>query len=64
MSDGARIVLVKPGDVLIIGNVSIDPEDEALGKAAGALRELLGLAHVLIFEDDIDLAVTTQSLKD
>lgn len=64
MSD-TRIVLVKPGDVLILGNVTI-PEDEAardaVTSALRTLKETLGLVHdVLVFEDDIDLAVKTAS---
>ena len=60
MSD-TRVVLVKPGDVLMLGNVTI-PEDNAerLEFIAGlaALKRTLGLAHdILVFEDDIDLAV-------
>jgi hypothetical protein len=55
-----RIVLVKPGDVLMLGNVTL-PEDEdaveAFNTALGTLRKTLGLEHVLVFEDDIDLAV-------
>lgn len=54
---GTRIVLVKPGDVLIFGNVTVDLEDPHLGKAMTELKERVGLAQVLVFEDDIDLAV-------
>jgi hypothetical protein len=59
MSD-ARIVLVKPGDVLILGNVTLPPDGDALETfhvSLGKLRETLGLEHILVFEDDIDLAV-------
>jgi hypothetical protein len=59
MSD-TRVVLVKPGDVLMLGNVTT-PEDVEEGEAFDAallqLKSTLGLAHVLVFEDDIDLAV-------
>ena len=55
-----RIVLVKPGDVLMLGNVTL-PEDEdaleAFNTALRTLKENLGLEHILVFEDDIDLAV-------
>lgn len=59
MSD-TRVVLVKPGDVLVLGNVTLPHDEgalEAFNTALGALRETLGLEHVLVFEDDVDLAV-------
>jgi hypothetical protein len=59
MSD-TRIVLVKPGDVLMLGNVTLPEDEDALEAFDSALRTLkdaLGLEHVLVFEDDIDLAV-------
>lgn len=59
MSD-TRIVLVKPGDVLMLGNVTLPEDEDALTAFDSALRtvgETLGLEHVLVFEDDIDLAV-------
>jgi hypothetical protein len=60
MSD-TRIVLVKPGDVLMLGNVTL-PENEGdldlFLMALSTLKDTLGLAHdILVFEDDIDLAV-------
>jgi len=62
-TDPVRVVLVKPGDVLLIGNVGeLTPEDaEAAGHIATQLRTTLGLAHVVLFHEDIDLAVTTPS---
>lgn len=62
-TDTVRAVLLKPGDVLLIGNVGeLTP---ALAKAAGhlasQLRTTLGLAHVVLFHEDIDLAVATPS---
>ena len=64
MSD-TRIVLVKPGDVLILGNVTLPQDDETRAgfvAALAALKATLGLAHgILVFEDDIDLAVKTAS---
>lgn len=61
MSDAARIVLVKPGDVLIFGNVTVDVDDPVLTETMTSLKEMLGLAGVLIFDDDIDLAVQQSS---
>lgn len=61
MSDTARIVLVKPGDVLIFGNVSVDMDATVFTETMTTLKEQLGLAHILVFEDDIDLAVQQSS---
>lgn len=58
--DGTRIVLVKPGDIVMLGNVTLPHDEDALetfNAALGTLRETLGLEHVCVFEDDIDLAV-------
>lgn len=57
MSESARIVLVKPGDVLIFGNVSVDLDSPLIAAAMTQLKETFGLAHILLFEDDIDIAV-------
>lgn len=48
-----RVVLVKPGDVLIFGNVG-PVEGDWTG--VGNLKDLLGLKAVLVFTEDIDLA--------
>ncbi|MCX4886054.1 hypothetical protein [Streptomyces sp. NBC_00847] len=58
-----RVVLVKPGDVLLIGNVGQLDQDavDALHDGASQFRSALGLAQVALFEGDIDLAVTTPS---
>lgn len=52
-----RIVLLKPGDTLMIGNVgAFSPEDlAAAGDALAAIRDKLGLAQILIFAEDIDI---------
>jgi hypothetical protein len=57
MAGDTRIVLVKPGDVLILGNVTSFPDDDRLHTALSTLRERLRLSEVFVFEDDIDLAV-------
>lgn len=60
MADSRRVVLVKPGDVLMIGNLDVAPEDVAAFEAAlEPLREILGIPKILVFSDDIDLAVTS-----
>lgn len=56
MAAETRIVLVKPGDILMFGNVGGFDLD-AVSDALGALTKELGLRHVYVFEDDIDLAV-------
>ncbi|MGW6739710.1 hypothetical protein ACWGDX_03005 [Streptomyces sp. NPDC055025] len=65
-SEGTRVVLVKPGDVLLIGNVgSLDTDALTnAGEAFTQLRSALGLAGIFVFEDDIDLAVTAASAQD
>jgi hypothetical protein len=49
-----RVVLVKPGDLLVFGNVgAVDPD---MPKWFERLKESLGLAGVVVFEQDIDMA--------
>jgi hypothetical protein len=56
-----RIVLVKPGDLLVIGNVGALYEDEQDPDLTPltTIKEALGLAGVVVFEGDIDLAAVT-----
>jgi hypothetical protein len=54
MSD-KRVFLVKRGDTLVFGNVGC-VDDEAMPDLLAALKESLGLAQVIVFEDDIDMA--------
>jgi hypothetical protein len=49
-----RVVLVKPGDVLIFGNVG--NFDSSIADRFGDLKDLLGLKQIVIFTEDIDLA--------
>lgn len=52
MTDETRFVLLKPGDVLLIGNApSFGPED--LGTLSKVLLKL-GI-HAVLFEDDITI---------
>lgn len=57
----ARVVLVKPGDLLIIGNVGTLYEDEQGPDLTPltTIKEALGLAGAVVFEGDIDLAAVT-----
>lgn len=58
-----RIVLVKPGDMLIIGNVGALPDGqlEQGMTSLGGIKDALGLAGLVIFEGDIDLAAVAQA---
>lgn len=52
--DGKRFVLVKPGDVLVFGGVGSIDQEVAEG-FVGALRDQLGIEHVVFFSGDIDM---------
>lgn len=56
-----RIVLVKPGDALVFGNVGDVPERVAA--TAAALRDQLRLAAVVLFQGDIDMTAVPSSLS-
>jgi hypothetical protein len=53
----ARIVLVKPGDVLVLGNVSLPSDSKHMEKVLTFFQDHFGLAEIVVFEDDIELAV-------
>jgi len=54
-----RVLLVKPGDALVFGNVGrFDLED--IGPHLTPLRDALGLKGIFIFEADIDMDAVTQ----
>jgi hypothetical protein len=53
--DGTRVVLVKPGDVLVFGHVS-DPSAPELKPLVERLKTITGAAAVVFFRDDIDMA--------
>lgn len=54
----SRVVLVKPGDLLVLGNVGEMTSESlaAMQDAINALKEKLRLAGVVLFESDVDLA--------
>lgn len=57
MAEVRHVLLVKPGDILLIGNVGgLDVDD--LHRALPALRDLLGV-EVVLFESDIDVSVVS-----
>lgn len=48
-----RVLLIKPGDVLLVGNVGdIDPEGAS--EAAEAFRDAIGV-RIFLFTEDIDI---------
>lgn len=57
MSDETRVVLVKPGDKLLIGNIGdLGLTVEEVEKVHEGLRRILGL-QVVIFAADIDMGL-------
>lgn len=59
-AEPTRVVLVKPGDVLIIGNVQVDfTKLGAFGQAVETLRDTMGLRQIVICEDDVSIAAET-----
>lgn len=58
MAAEQRVVLVKPGDLLVFGNVGeVLPESLiAMQDAVNVMKEKLRLAGVFLFEHDIDMA--------
>ena len=59
--DGARVVLVKPGDVLIFGNVGA-VDEERFRPLGTELKEVTGVRLVVAFSDDIDLAAVSAAV--
>lgn len=56
--ESIRVVLVKPGDVLLIGNVAISGgEHEAFSDVMTAFKQAVGIDHVMVFADDITMGV-------
>jgi hypothetical protein len=53
-----KAVLLKPGDLLIIGNLGHPSSGahQALMVGLSELRESLDLAGIVLFEEDVDLA--------
>lgn len=57
MTDEKRVLLLKPGDTLLIGNVG-DLPAEVFNEVTGALavlREHVGVVDVVLFERDISI---------
>lgn len=53
--DQRRAVLLRPGDLLLLGNLGTDVDPEVLGNLARALKEELRLSSVVMFEADVTL---------
>lgn len=58
MSNDPRAVLLKPGDLLVIGNVGQLPAEtvQVLHEALGQVKEALGISGVVIFESDVSIS--------
>lgn len=62
MSSTTRILLIKPGDVLLIGNTGQLYETQStedtqhLAAVIEAFKDALGIKAVFLFEEDIDIA--------
>lgn len=54
MSDGTRVLLIKPGDILLVGNLGTDLDPVALSRAIGEFSEQTGI-KVYAFAADIDI---------
>lgn len=48
-----RVLLIKPGDVLLIGKVG-DVDPEGASEAAAAIQDAIGV-RIVIFTEDIDI---------
>lgn len=53
MAEEKRVVLVKPGDVLVIGNLGTTEEEEIVSAIDSLHR--LGLSSLLLFAEDIQI---------
>lgn len=56
MDEVRHVVLVKPGDILLIGNVGLDADE--VHRILPELRDLLGI-EVVLFVSDIDMSVVS-----
>lgn len=61
MADEVRVVLVKPGDKLLIGNVG-ELDAETATEVVKAFNELVGL-RVVLFEEDISMSLLSDELR-
>lgn len=58
-----RVMLVKPGDVLVFGNVGDLGNPQQAHQTVTALRDQLGLAAVLLFRGDIDMTAIPAAIE-
>lgn len=59
MNDEIRFVLVKPGDVLLIGNMGELTEE--LPDVLHAFKEAVGVSHVAVFPGDISISTASST---
>jgi len=52
--DGTRVLLIRPGDVLLIGNIGQPTNPTATNAAIAELRKSVGV-KVFLFTGDIDI---------
>lgn len=57
----AQIVYVEPGDVLVFSNTG--PIPEFVFRALDGLRDVLGIARIVLFEDAADISVVRPDPK-
>ncbi|MBM7518285.1 hypothetical protein [Nocardioides nitrophenolicus] len=55
MTDVTRVVLVKPDDVLVFGNIG-PANTEVMSELGERIKAVTGASLVVFFADDIDLA--------
>lgn len=56
LPEGATFLHLQPGDSLVIGNVGQIPMEQ-FTEVVDRLREWTGIAQVVVFDGDIDLAI-------
>lgn len=60
----ARVVLVKPGDVLLIGNLAVDITAPEFAEAMTRFKKATGIARILAFEDALNFAAQHGTAED
>lgn len=53
--DQRRAVLLRPGDLLLLGNIGDNIDPQVIGNLARELKTQLSLSSVVIFEADVTL---------
>jgi hypothetical protein len=64
MSDEKRVVLIKPGDVLLIGGVNF-ASGEHIGETMTHFKEMTGMRGLVLFAEEIQLdTLTSDDLRE